>query len=117
MNTFHEYTVACTKEQYEEYGQLESLLAMRRISSTGIHIESGFRGADGTIYYHMLLVMSPGPLENLHELFPGIHTQWHHEERQREGAPRGKFTSVEMKGGKLYARTQDPTLKGISFRI
>ena len=113
----HIYSAACTKDQYEEYGQLEALLTMRRIGSWGVHIESGFRGNDGNIYYHLLYVMSPEPLDNLYELFPGIHTQWHHEERQDERAARGQFTDVEMKSGKLYARAKHPKIKGITFRI
>ncbi len=111
-NTFHEYMAACTKEQYEEYGQIESLLAMRMIQSMGLHFEHGFKDDEGNIYYHAILVMSPTPLDNLHELFPGITTQWTHEEHKREQTGLRPQYSTAMKNGKLLIKA-----KGVSFRI
>lgn len=112
MTTFHEYTAPVTKELYKQYGQIDGTLAMRRIQSVGIEFKDGFRGKDGTVYHHMLLVMAPFTIENLPELFPGVTTQWTHRERNdnQQTAP-GPY-DVKMRDGKLWVDA-----KKITFRI
>ncbi len=109
----HEYTTPVSKALYEEYGQIETSLMLQGIQSIGVHIESGFRGEDNQVYHHMLLVMAPRPLDNLHELFPGVKTQWTHKERQQDGKQRLNTDPyiTHMKNGKLHIDTKDATFR------
>src|SRR5258708_13428734 len=109
----HEYTTPVNKALYEEYGQIETSLILQGIQSIGIHIESGFRGEDNQVYHHMLLVMAPRPLDNLHELFPGVKSQWTHKERQQHGKQRLHTAPyiTHMKNGKLHIHTKDATFR------
>ena len=113
MNTLHAYTAPCSKELYEEYGQIETTLLLQDIQSLGAHFEDGFRGDDGEVYYHMILVMSQRPLENLYELFPGVTTQWTHKEHRYDGkrpSSVGPMTT-SMRDGKLHIDTKDVTFR------
>lgn len=113
MKTFHEYTTPCSQALYEEYGQIETSLLLQDIQSLGMHFPNGFLGDDGEVYHHMLLVMSPRPLDNLHELFPGVKTQWHYkvnhydEKHMRDTGP----YVTSMQHGKLHIDTKDVTFR------
>lgn len=111
--TYHEYTAACTKAQYEEYGQLEAHLLMRNIQSLGIESKEGFTDDDGKTYHHMILVASPCPLDaQLFELFPGITTHWTHKEQSiQKNTPRPSVGKTEMKNGKFYAHTKKYSIR------
>lgn len=109
----HEYTAPVSKALYEEYGQIETSLLMQDIQSLGIHFEGGFRCDNGEVYHHMILVMTPRALDNLHELFPGITTPWSH--NAREHTP-GKAQMVDPyivheEKGKLHVSTKDVTFR------
>src|SRR5258708_4483969 len=109
----HECRTPGSKGLYEEYGPIETSLMLQGIQSIGVHIESGFRGEDNQVYHHMLLVMAPRPLDNLHELFPGVKTQWTHKERQQDGKQRLNTDPyiTHMKNGKLHIDTKDATFR------
>ena|SRR5579864_2325548 len=113
MKTFHEYVTPCSKALYDEYGQIEGTLLMQGIQSLGVHFKDGFRGNDGKIYHHMLLVMSPHPIENLTELFPGVTTPWTHKENQHDEkhmARVGPYTT-SMRHGNLHIDAKDVTFR------
>jgi hypothetical protein len=109
----HEYVAACTKALYEEYGQIDTTLMLQGIQSLGVHFEGGFRGNDGKVYHHMILVMSPHLLGNLHELFPGITTQWTHKTHEQDGTHTKYAGPIipRMEKGKLLIETKDATFR------
>lgn len=115
MNTFHEYTAPVSKALYEEYGQLDASLLKQHIKSMGLHVKDGFRGNDEQVYHYMVVVMAPEPVDTLHELFPGITTEWTHHLRSYD-LPRA-WQSLQMGfktgmvNGKLYADTEDATFR------
>ncbi len=113
MKIIHEYVAPVTKALYEEYGQIETSLLLQGIQSLGVYFENGFRGDDGKVYHHMLLVMAPYPLENLTELFPGVKTQWTHKEQElgkSDITKTGPYIT-HMEKGKLHIDTKDVTFR------
>lgn len=101
MTKRHEYMAACTEKQYKQYGRLNRELFPHRIFTLGVHIPDGFQ-EDGKIYHHMLVVMSPVPLDNLQKLFPGITTGWLYQEKEETEQKEAKPLRVTQDEDALY---------------
>lgn len=115
--TYHSYFAECSKELYEEYGQIIGELAMRYIQNMGVHFQEAFRGDNGNPYHYGILVMAANPLaEELAEFFPKITTRWSHREEElaQEGTTPSPFTMSEQQDGKLLLKA---TKQKVSFRI